>query len=269
MKHMIEKIFRWVIKKAGGIVIHHTPKEKVNKLIKNLYPYKTDKELIRLGPESDGGYLVPDDLEGIEACFSPGVGRISGFEDECSSLGMKLFLADKSVESINTKLADDKYEFLKQYIGITNDLDFITLDSWIGSANITSGSDLLLQMDIEGGEYPTLINISDSLMKRFRIMIIEFHSLQKLFNPIYFDYAELAFMKILKTHTCVHIHPNNYRIIDNQFDIKIPHTAEFTFLRNDRINSKEYQTEFPHPLDRDNHPDMKRVELPKNWHKSS
>lgn len=39
------------------------------------------KDLIRLGPNGDGGYLVPDDLTGIEACFSPGVCATSEFEN--------------------------------------------------------------------------------------------------------------------------------------------------------------------------------------------
>jgi len=45
-----------------------------------LRPYTTDKELIRLGAEKDGGYLIPNDLAGIEACFSPGVGNEFNFE---------------------------------------------------------------------------------------------------------------------------------------------------------------------------------------------
>ena len=30
-----------------------------------------------IGGAGDGGYLVPDDLDGIEYCFSPGVNLIS------------------------------------------------------------------------------------------------------------------------------------------------------------------------------------------------
>lgn len=53
-----------------------------------------DKGLIRLGPMSYEGYLIPDDLEGIEACFSPSVGFNSIFEKDCADRGMKVFLAD-------------------------------------------------------------------------------------------------------------------------------------------------------------------------------
>ncbi len=81
------------------LVIPCTPREKVLSLIEKLYPCNVGFELIRLGPNTDGGYLVPDDLEEIEACFSPGVDQVSEFEADCFKKGMKLFLADKSVQA--------------------------------------------------------------------------------------------------------------------------------------------------------------------------
>ena len=75
-----------------------TPRVEIENLIKSLYPIITNKALIRLGGEFDGGYIVPDDLEGIKACFSPGVGTNSLFEYACANLGMLVFLADQSVD---------------------------------------------------------------------------------------------------------------------------------------------------------------------------
>jgi hypothetical protein len=43
-----------------------------------LHPVKFN--LLRIGGDSDGGYLVPDDLENISSCFSPGVSDIFNFE---------------------------------------------------------------------------------------------------------------------------------------------------------------------------------------------
>ena len=70
-----------------------TPEEDVKALIYSLRPRLADQKLIRLGPSGDGGYLVPDDLEDIEACLSPGVALVSGFERDCAALGMKIFMA--------------------------------------------------------------------------------------------------------------------------------------------------------------------------------
>jgi hypothetical protein len=242
-----------------------TRKDRVLSLIESLKPRKTNFDLIRLGPKGDGGYLVPNDLEGIDACFSPGVAEVSEFEFDCYNLGMKLFLADKSVVKPNLGIDADKYSFIKKYIGCTNNDDFITMDDWVKSNKIYSNSDLLLQMDIEGGEYFTILNMSDSLMKQFRIIVIEFHQLQKLWNNDFFTTAEAVFQKLNQTHVCVHIHPNNYCEIYTKFDVDIPMLAEFTFIRKDRIQTTEKAINFPHKLDYDNTPNQPVV-LTKNWY---
>jgi hypothetical protein len=255
--------------KTGVVVKRATDKEKVAALINRLHPHAVSKEFIRMGPKKDGGYLLPDDLEGIEACFSPGVERMSLFEEDCFKRNLKIFLADKSIEKPSLELASENYSFIKKHIGCVTNQDYVTLDSWVNSADISKDSDLLLQMDIEFGEYVSLINISDSLIKRFRILIVEFHRLQKLWDPDFFNIANIIFDKILQTHHCVHIHPNNYRGIFTHEGIAIPEVSEFTFLRNDRDSFKNYQTQFPHKLDFPNYTEGKNIILPKNWYQSS
>ncbi len=98
------KLFN-IIKKFGlmcGVFITRvTPEKDLRELIKKLHPINS--ELIRLGPNGNGGYLLPNDFENIEALFSPGVGTVSKFETDCVNLGMKVFLADKSVNGPATE----------------------------------------------------------------------------------------------------------------------------------------------------------------------
>lgn len=255
--------------KKGVMLQRATEKSEVVQLIEKLYPVRTDLGLIRLGPNGDGGYLVPDDLKEIEACFSPGVDRISEFELDCvRKYNMKIFMADKSVEKPNLDLPEEEYGFIKKFIGCTSDADFITLDEWIKASKVAETTDLLLQMDIEGSEYHSIINMSPTLINRFRIMVIEFHSLHYLWNPYFFDKAKTVFEKILQTHYCVHIHPNNCCGIDDKFGIEIPRVAEITFLRKDRVKNKSYANQFPHPLDFDN-TENEPIQLSTDWYKSS
>jgi len=262
----VNKFIKFLFSLLGINAGYSVGKEDVTSFIKNLHPKQTNFKLIRLGPDGDGGYLVPDDLDNIEACFSPGVDLISDFEQECYNRGMQIFLADKSVDKPNLKIAEDKYHFIKKFIASVNNEDLITMDSWIYSANIDANSDLLLQMDIEGHEYSSILSMSNELMKRFRIIVIEFHDLHKLWNKEFFRLAQDVFSKILDTHICVHIHPNNCCGIDIQKGVEIPRAAEFTFLRKDRITFLSDTTEFPHKLDFDNI-DEKSIILPKIWHK--
>jgi hypothetical protein len=260
------KLIEEIINKGKFVFRKSTPKKMVNDLIKKLHPHQTEHELIRYGNQGDGGYLIPNDLVGIKACFSPGVHMVSEFEFDCLKVGMKVYMADKSVEKPNLNIPETDYNFIQKFVGCTNNLDFITMDSWVESSKLSSESELILQMDIEGSEYNSLINMTDDLLMKFRIIVIEFHSLQDLWQPRFFDIASIAFNKLLQTYTCVHIHPNNEDGIDTRLGIEIPKTAEFTFLRNDRIVSKKATVNFPHKLDFDNS-DKKHISLPNNWYK--
>ena len=52
------------------------PTAEIVEVFQLLKPKASKTPLIRIGGDGDGSYLVPDDLEGITACFSPGVNRI-------------------------------------------------------------------------------------------------------------------------------------------------------------------------------------------------
>lgn len=229
--------------------VRSTSKEDIQKLLQDLYPVFVS--LRRLGGNGDGGYLVPDDLEGIEACFSPGVGTISNFEKECSDLKIKTFLADASVES--PAIEDDSLYFVKKYVGAMNDENFITMDEWVSSSSIDEDTDLMLQMDVEGFEYEIFLNMSEELLRRFRIIVVEFHNLDQLWNNPFFSLSSRVFKKILQTHFCVHLHPNNNDLFLKAQGLSIPLTMEFTFLRRDRANGNlKHAVSFPHYLDRKN-----------------
>jgi hypothetical protein len=116
--------------------------QKLHSLVGKLHPMKSGKDLIRLGPKTDSRYLIPDDLVGIKACFSPGVGYVSGFEKDCVEMGMNVFLADKSVDG--SAQEDELFSFIKKFIGNKTNDDFITLNNWVAASNQSSSSDLML-----------------------------------------------------------------------------------------------------------------------------
>lgn len=246
--------------------LYSTPsKQEVYSLIKSLRPKLTDKVLIRLGGDLDGSYLLPNDLEDIEACFSPGVGGRSDFELECAVRGMKIYMADGSVEK--PAIHHPGFNFIKKFLGGKRGKDFITLEQWLRGVPINEKSDLLLQMDIEGYEYEVLNSTSVKTLKRFRIIIIEFHMLTSLGYPFYYQRALKSFAKLLQNHTCVHIHPNNASGMEKVFNIPVPGIAEFTFLRKDRILEESCVEKFPHDLDRDNSHIHTSMVLPEFWYK--
>lgn len=243
------------IRMIGGMGYHmsvRTEMDDIFGLINLLHPVCGGAELIRLGPEGDGGYLVPDDLSGIDYAFSPGVSTESGFETELAIRGMRVFLADFSVDG--PAAANDRFVFDKKFVGGLSDDTFMTLNEWKNGKIPEHGGDLLLQMDTEGAEYETLLSAPAALLEQFRIMVIEFHDLHELFHRRFFDIASRVFHKLLLTHSVVHIHPNNCCGSVRSNAIEIPRIAEFTFHRNDRLTARSPCRRFPHPLDRDNTP---------------
>jgi hypothetical protein len=266
LKRRLKSLLMHILGLGSTYPTELTKKAAIQSLMNRLSPISSGKKLLRLGAGGDGGYLVPDDLAGIEACFSPGVGGLSGFEKDCAQLGITVFMADRSVEQ--PAEAHALFHFTRKHVGVTTDDDFMTMDDWVRSSLPGSHSDLMLQIDIEGYEYETFLGMSDALARRFRIIAAEFHDLDQLWNGPFFGLASRAFDKMLQTHSCVHIHPNNCTGALEKDGLLIPSTAEFTFLRKDRIVDWSYASVFPHPLDRDNC-DGEGLRLAQCWYRQA
>jgi hypothetical protein len=177
---------------------------------------------------------------------------------------MNVFLADSSVDAPPTE--HPRFHFTKNHLAASNaGQGSISLDSWVNESMPRRSDDLLLQMDIEGDEFEVLLSASEDLLSRFRIMAIEFHGLESLWNEPFFHLASAVFDKILQSHRCIHLHPNNCAQSTELGGLCVPDVIEFTFLRRDRITDDSYRTEFPHPLDSDNSA-RDHLALPSCWY---
>lgn len=219
-------------------------------LLNSTHPVATQYPLIRIGSDGDGGYLVPDDLEGITTCFSPGVGNVSRFEEDCALRGMRVFMADRSVQGPPSN--NPKFDFLNKYIGLVDTDEYISLDSWIDSSVSSSDGDLILQMDIEGAEWLALANVSRRNLMRFRIIVVELHAVDSIVYSQFFELRAPVLTRLLEDFVCVHLHPNNDGKSVVSKGINIPCVLEMTLLRKDRAQISGYCSQFPHPLDSDN-----------------
>jgi hypothetical protein len=263
VKSHIIKSLRFLLRKRDYLLVKAVDSARLQGFMSRLRPVRTDHDLIRLGSADDGGYLIPDDLENIEHCFSPGVAQIAEFELALTKRGIKCFLADYSVDQppVQTELI----EFEKKHLGIVENQTRMTLDGWVKRKAPGTG-DLILQMDIEGDEYEVIFATSQETLKRFRIMLIEFHGLHNIIEPHFFKLAGLAFTKLLQEFAVVHMHPNNDRAPHTYHNLQIPPIIEFTFLRKDRVQNTKPCTSFPHPLDAKNVIGNPEYPLPECWY---
>ena len=81
--------------------------------LKKLTPYEVGFELIRLGENSDGGYLLPKDLDNIKYCYSAGVGYVTKFENDLEEkFNIKSKMLD--ISEIPKNLLPKKSIFIKK-----------------------------------------------------------------------------------------------------------------------------------------------------------
>lgn len=101
-----------------------------------------------------------------------------------------------------------------------------------------------------------------------RILVIEFHNLQRLFAASHFEYMAAVFLRLLSKYQVVHIHPNNSGKLYAREEIVIPSIMEFTFHRRDRLllhDTRVAAPSYPHPLDTDCAPGRPTLILPQIW----
>jgi hypothetical protein len=263
MANIVENYLKSFLLKKNKKICRTTNGFLIKSFISSLKPVTTNHNLIRVGGDMDGGYLIPDDLHNINTCFSPGVSKVANFELELASRGIKCFLADYSVET--PPVQNELFDFEKKYLGITEDPIYITLENWV-ERKAPNQSDLILQMDIEGAEYGVIYDTSRETLRKFRILVIEFHELDAIIVKVGFDLINLTFSKLLKDFEIVHIHPNNTAKPKKYIGLEIPPTMEFTFLRKDRIFSRQPTQTFPHKLDRPSDPHNENYPLPRCWY---
>lgn len=249
----------------GISVSKATDPERVRQLAAKLHPVVTKFPLIRAGSEGDGGYLVPDDLEGLVACFSPGVDNRASFETFMIDRKIPCFLADASVKK--APIDGDNVHFIPKYIGVINDEMTMTLDDWIANQKPGDG-DIILQMDIEGAEWPVLLSASTAILRRCRIIVLELHDVDLLMDKRAFLLASSALNRLLEEFNVVHNHPNNYCGLVKNGTLELPRVMEITLLRKDRASTLGYAKDFPHLLDRVNDKNNSDVVLPKTWYRS-
>lgn len=228
-------------------------------------PQSVDTPLIRMGGDGDGGYLLPDDLEGIAACFSPGVDFTALFEkDLATKYSIKSYLADYSVTE---SPEDNPYiHFEKKFLGPINNDKFMRLEDWFNRHTAsTPNGDYLLQMDIEGAEFDVILDTPQEVLKQFRTIIIEFHGMEKMFQSRHLEKIRSVFEKLTQDHWVVHNHPNNCRPLFYKDGIEIPKVFEMTLYRKDRSTINATPLAFPHALDRTNVTHKPDFSLPKTW----
>ncbi|WP_286910430.1 FkbM family methyltransferase [Roseovarius sp.] len=257
------------MRKLLGPDVSLTAPQDLHGFFANLRDHYVPMNLIRIGGDGDGGYLLPDLREDISHCFSPGISDIATFEEEiATSHGINSFMADASVTAPPTD--NPHFHFQKKFLGSRDSGVLMTLKTWMETSVDPDDDSLLLQMDIEGAEYDVLTLESAETLRRFNCMVIEFHGVQEIFHANFFRVFSAIFDKIFQNFSICHLHPNNYYGTIINHGIATPQIMEITFVRNDMIaaHKTDGPIQLPHPLDRPNVAEKPDIIMPDIWWKS-
>ncbi len=238
---------------------------------KTLCPKKSF-DLIRIGKNNDGGYLVDrNSFLNAHELISLGVNDDWSFEQESLSLNSKLkiqcfddkldikFLLKKIFFHFLVIFYKFKFRYIKHslsnfisYLRLRNKISFKKKYIHYGDLNKiikkSTSKNIFLKIDIEGGEYRIL---NELLINQDQIigLAIEFHDIDLHQNKIY-DFIDSLNLEL------VHIHGNNYARNDLNGDITV---VELTFGRFPKILDEVYKT--PNKLDMPNNPKHEEVSL--------
>ena len=219
--------------------------ERVKKLLKKLLPYKINTNLKKLGEKNDGGYLVPEDFEGIKINYSAGVGMLTKFE---ADLINKYSIYSKMLDynEIDRSIIPNGCDFIKKKLSLRNNSEEISINNWLD----TNDKEIMLKLDIEGGEYQVLSEISQENMNKIRILIIEFHNLRDLRSAFFLSFfenrREMVERFVYVWQVDLH-HTSNSKKIGI---VKIPDMLEVTLIKKNRVkNFRKVFSKLPHDLD--------------------
>lgn len=212
------------------------------RLPKIFQPFECN-QLIRLGKNNDGGYLVNShDVDKSQILISMGIGSDWSFEKDFSSLNdCKIVCFDEStIVPSNDDFFLGNREFISKNIDLINSNKTISFDEILNCTD----KNVFLKCDIEGDEYKLLDKIIECSYK-FTSIVIEFHDVfcEKNFNKITNFIAKID-------QKLVHLHANNCTSTKTE-NSYLPYAIEMTFTssKNLKYNSN---LELPNDLDRKN-----------------
>lgn len=205
----------------------------------------------RLGRNGDGGYIMIDNLDGIESAYSLGIFDEVSWDLEMAERKIPVIQYDFSVDGppVQNKL----FTFYKQRIASTRNPNLgIESIEGIVDGHKHRGKKLILKMDIEGSEWSVLDAIEEDTLKLFDQILLEVHDFCRIPEYEFRERVLRVFKKLNLSHTPVHVHANNCARVVKLVDFYFVDALELTYVKSENYSFTECTELFPGPLDSPN-----------------
>lgn len=206
-------------------------------------------DMIRVGRDYDGGYIMLDKgLDHVNA-YSLGIGDDVSWDLQMAYRGCVVFQYDHTIERL--PIEHENFRWSKIPIGrseVPSD-NIKTIAELIDNNSHGSNNDLILKMDIEGGEWFALEEVRSEILVQFSQIVIEFHWLTNLHDVNLLRRFICVLEKLNLTHQVVHVHANNYSSIAYIEGVIMPDSLEVTYVRKSDCEFKPSYKVYPTTLD--------------------
>lgn len=133
------------------------------------------KKRILLGKRRDGSYVLLDDFEKVKIAYSFGISNNVDFDLDLANRGIDIFMYDHTIN--NLPLNNSRFHWEK--IGLSGKQNknesMKTIEELLEINGHISEENMILKMDIENSEWMALSDLSDSILKKFKYIVMEFH----------------------------------------------------------------------------------------------
>lgn len=198
--------------------------EKYSDKLKNLLiPYDLGFTKIRIGPPNDGGYVIYEEpLLKTNNVYSFGIGPVCDSDLDLAKMDKIIHMYD-----VNSFKHDYHPNYRFKQVFVTSSFVDSELDSLIET-------NLLMCMDIEGGEYEVISNMREENLLKFSQISIEVHWL--FGNPG--EHIFEMFNRLNKNFYLYHIHGNSGGTVTEG----VPDVIECSYLRKDLCQNINKET---------------------------
>lgn len=216
--------------------------------------------LVRIGKNADGGYVMLDDFERIEACYSFGIGAEVSWEESMAAKNIDVYCYDHTIDCMPRD--NVKIHFFRNGIAGSDSSDgiFKSMGTFLRQ-NKSQTDNLILKMDVEGAEWEFLQKVEKNVLSCFKQMTFELHDLTDESRG-----REVLFClnKLRETHQPVWIHGNNAGLSEKSGIYIVPQMLEITYVRKDSYRLEECEYDCPIHLDYPNISDFNEIDL-RGW----
>ena len=221
-------------------------KEKIISNNNNIYNLLSSKEVlgykkIRIGNNNtDGGYILLNDLKNIKIAYSFGLDFEISFEKELADRNIDVFMYDHTINKL--PFENSKFHWKKIGLGGKNTREnMTTLPELIKENGHSNKENMILKLDIESYEWDVLQDLPFNILRKFKYIVGEFH----IFNSDEYQYYNNILKKIQVTHQIFHIHCNNCGEIIDFNGLKICNLLEISFIQKKGYNFTKDNNSYP------------------------